>query len=98
MTDHSRRAARAASLLVAALLAGCARGVVEPPTYGDRCDGDSDCEAPLRCLPAAEPRFCTLTCASDSDCPMVRSEGHCEGEVRAQCDPEAGLCRQLLCE
>jgi len=45
------------------------------PAVGEPCGGGFDCAALRgRCVVGEHGRFCTVTCAQDSDCP---SSGHC---------------------
>jgi hypothetical protein len=66
-----------------------------PATFFDICDPAAPkCESPFSCLGNPELSgngYCTLACASDSDCPQWTATGHCAGPFQSRC--QQGVCQ-----
>jgi hypothetical protein len=89
--------------------AGCDCNAVDPNMpagFGLACDQDQGlCQSPLSCLgvqappslgpPQPQPMICTVSCASDADCPAWQATGFCAGEVSLRC--VEGACQPRSC-
>jgi hypothetical protein len=103
-----RIASRCASVLTAFALCACGTSATSddsrdrnrPPTYGDTCGSNEECDEPFQCLDGPDggsvPQLCTRPCSSDSDCPTWTATGHCAGIRRSAC--LGGVCDYPRCK
>ena len=88
--------ATAACFAVGVLLLACEEDT-RPESFGLLCAADPTlCVEPFTCLDTVAGKACSITCATDEECPTWQQAGRCPGEkvstcVRGACDPM--LCR-----
>jgi len=67
-----------------ALLAACTSNKPAPKgAYGELCAGAEDCAAGLFCASVSDSKFCTVTCATNGDCPVGPNGAYLECGVLA---------------
>ena len=86
---------RVSPLFFILLFSSCSDGF--PPGFHKACTDDEQCRSPYQCLVwddrlNGETQVCSLTCATDEDCPSLYND-HC-GEGRL-CD--GGVCAYSYC-